>query len=143
MSIIKADISNLDQIVALSEMWNDDSTPAHAEIMERYITSETVFCAIEDDEILGIVMLEENSDGSQHLARLFVHPDYRNDGIGSEMMESVTTLLDETCTKSFLSVSNTSPSQSLYERFGYTETDTFKAPDKNYVPMVREPSLSF
>ena len=142
MPIVRANISNLDQIIALSEMWNDDATPVHAEIIERYLTSETVFCAIEDEEVLGIAILEENSDNSQHLARLFVHPDYRDDGIGSEMMESVTKLLDETCTKSFLSLSNTHPAYEFYERFGYTETDTFESPSDDYTPMVREPNLS-
>ena len=142
MAIVKADISNLNQIVELSRMWNDDKIPVHADIIERYLTSETVFCAIEDDDVMGVVILQENSDGSQHLARLFIHPDYRDDGIGHEMMETVTKLLDETCTKSFLSLSNTSPAHSLYESFGYVETDTFDAPDEDYIPMIREPNLS-
>ncbi len=142
MPIVRADISNLDQVIALSEMWNDDATPLRAEIIEQYLASEIVFCAIEGEEVLGIIILEENSDGSQHLARLFVHPDYRDDGIGSEMMETVTKLLDETCTKSFLSLSNTHPAYDFYGRFGYTETDTFKPPSEDYIPMVREPNLS-
>lgn len=142
MPIVRADISNLDQVIALSEMWNDDAMPVHAEIIERYLTSETVFCAIEDENVLGIAMLQENSDGSQHLARLFVHPDYRDAGIGSEMMEAVTKLLDETCTKSFLSLSNNHSAYDFYERFGYAETDTFKSPSEDYIPMVREPNLS-
>lgn len=142
MPIIKADISNLDQIIELSGMWNDNITHTDVGIMETTLESEIVFCAIEDEELIGVAMLEENVDGSQHIARLFVHPDYRDCGIGTEIMEKVTKLLDETCTKSFLSVSSTNPAYDFYERFGYTETDTFKPPNEDYTPMVREPDLS-
>lgn len=142
MPIIKADISQLDQIIELSEMWNGDVMPVDTNIIEEYLTSEIVFCAIEDEKLLGIAMLEENTDGSQHIARLFVHPDYRDCGIGTEIMEEITSLLDETCTKSFLSVSKTNPAYDLYEQFGYKETNAFKPPSKDHVPMAREPDLS-
>ncbi|MGH1378261.1 MAG: GNAT family N-acetyltransferase [Alphaproteobacteria bacterium] len=141
MPIVKAGISQLDQIVELSSMWNGDSTPVDPDIIEKYLTSEIVFCAIDNEELIGVAILEQNMDSSQHIARLFVHPDYREYGVGTELMEEVTRLLDETCTKSFLSVSDRNPAHDFYKRFGYKKTDEFKAPSPDHIPMIREPDL--
>ena len=86
------------------------------------------------------MILEQNVDESLHVARFFVHPDERDNGLGSEMMDNLVKLLDQTCTQSFLSVSPSNPVVDLYERYGYKETSTFKPPSNNYLAMIRVPN---
>lgn len=140
MTLKKATIADIDKIKELSSLWNDDGIPVDTDILESYLEYEIVFCSVEDDEIIGIMILEKNLDESLHVARFFVHPDERDNGLGSELMDNLVNLLDQTCTQSFLSVSRNNPAVDLYERYGYKETSIFKPPSSNYIAMTRVPN---
>jgi ribosomal protein S18 acetylase RimI-like enzyme len=140
MVIREASIDDIDQIQSLSKHWNDDETEAGYDVLAKYIDNEIVICAEEDGEIFGITMLEENIDGSMHIARLFVHPDYRDEGIGSEMMDMVAGYLDDNCTTAFASVASRNPAISLYKRYNFKETDAYKPPFEHQIAFERIPS---
>lgn len=140
MEIREASMEDIEQIQELSAHWNGDGQPVDSYILEKYLDSEIVICADDGENIFGVTMLEQNADGSMHIARFFVHPDYRDDGIGSEMMDVVTEYLDDNCTTAFASVALTNPAMNLYERYGFAETNAYKAPYEDQIAMEREPA---
>ncbi len=99
-----------------------------------------MLCALEDEEIIGLIILQENTDQSIHIARFFVHPDFRDSGVGSEMMEKASALLDEDMTHAFASVASTNPALTLYKRYGFQETHSFKPPSDEYIALERIPT---
>ena len=141
MAIKYATIDDLEQIHALSAFWDEvNAEPVDFDVLRGYVELETVICAEDDENIVGITMLEENTDQSIHVARFFVHPDFRDNGIGSEMMDKVTSILDHNCTTAFTSVAMTNPAINLYERYGFIESSSFAPPTDEHIVFAREPS---
>tara|TARA_R110002072_G_scaffold271235_1_gene431204 strand:+ start:447 stop:875 length:429 start_codon:yes stop_codon:yes gene_type:complete len=141
MPIKNATLDDLDEIHDLSVLWDeDDEKGVEFDILEDYIVTEQVLCATsDDDKIVGIIILSENTDSSMHIARFFVHPDYRDEGIGTDMLEQAVSILDESCTSAFASVAETSPALRLYERFNFKKTHKFTPPTEDYIALEREP----
>ncbi len=140
MPVRLATLDDLDEIQDLSAFWDEQNAePVRAEILADYIENDRVFCVQEEEDILGVTIVSQNADKSVHIARFFVHPDYQGEGLGSEMMTEVTALLDEECTPAFASVAGTNPAMSLYERFGFEETDSFNPPTDEHIALMRAP----
>ncbi len=138
MAIVKANISHMDQIDELLDVWEneagDDSISYRS--METYINGETVYLHIpEDEDIISGIMVVSDSYKYMDLSYLYVHPDYRGDGVGSELLESLTELLDHKCMNAFLKVADNNEAQFLYERFGFIQSKTLK--EEGFIDMER------
>jgi ribosomal protein S18 acetylase RimI-like enzyme len=67
-----------------------------AACFERYLDDDTILIAEVDGRIVGYVQfgaasvpVEEGSAADQELRRLYVHPDYQRQGIGTRLMDAV------------------------------------------------------
>ena len=121
-------LAYIDDIQALSDFsctWDeDDPEPLNDELIANYIADGSLYCAEEDDEIVGAMILIDNGARRVQLSRLFVHEDYRGDGIGSAFMGQLTEHMDRQGLKTaFVTVSlNNDDAMSFYERHGFQDT---------------------
>ena len=139
MPIIKANISYMDQIMELFEVWEDEEADASISLntIETNINDEMVYINIPDDEdIISGIMILSDSYKYINLSDLYVHPDYRGDGTGSQLLETLTELLDNRCINAFLKVADDNSAQFLYERFGFKQTKIFE--QESFIGMERD-----
>lgn len=140
VEIYHAEHDDIRDIRALSKIWDDAGEGVDTHIIQEYVEMETVLCARDENEdLVGVIIMEENADSSMHISRFFVHPDYQGHGIGSALLDEATDILDQGCKRAFLSVAYTNPAKELYERYDFHRTDSFRPPSDDYAPMMREP----
>ena len=119
-----ADFNDIPALHDLSYLWDEDGEPIDEDVLSNYITDGTVYCAEEGDEIAGIMILIENGDRSIQLSRLFVHPYYRQCGIGNQFIEQLKTHMDQASLQTaFVTVSlQNDDALLLYEQRGFCDT---------------------
>ncbi len=83
------------------------------ENISEKMEGRTVFVALDDDEIIGTVSLEQNT-----VKTLFVSPNHQGKGVGSQLMNAV----EASATKAgrvSLTLSSSLTAQSFYKKLGY------------------------
>jgi len=121
---------NLNEILALqklayqseAELNNDFDIPPLTQTLEeiRAEFGQALFLkAMEGERIIGSVRAHEK-DGTCHIGRLIVHPEYQNRGIGSRLLRDIESRFD--CKRFELFTSERSERNLyLYKKFGYRE----------------------
>lgn len=142
MPIYKARNKDINDLIALSEVWDieeENLMPTSPQKLEENINDGMVFLYRQEneDDLLGAMILDETYD-TIFLKTIYVHPEYRSEGIGKEMMESFTDMLNNRSMKAFLEVEEHSPAIQLYESFGFEEDIETKVFD-GHIAMSREP----
>lgn len=145
MPIRKAHDEDIDALSALVDIWDEEefeSQDTDLRLIEDYIKDGMVFLyTTEEDEdaILGVMVVSDNYD-YMNLQTLYVHPDYRGEGIGSEMMDKFTDFLNSRSLSAFLEVDAQNPAIALYERYGFKEDSRYKMPE-GHIAMTRSMEL--
>ena len=142
MPVYKARPKDIDDLLALAEIWDQEEEnlhPTNPQKLENYIHDNMVYLYREDreDEVLAAMIIDETYD-TINLKTFYVHPDYRSEGIGKNMMDGFTNMLDQGCMKAFLEVEKHNPAISLYKRFGFKEHPNLDTID-GHIAMSREP----
>lgn len=111
------DIDDVLEISSLSlkESWSKDSYKKELENpMARYLVAEV------DNKVIGFAGLWKVLDEG-HITNIAVHPDYRGNGIGSKLVESLINKSDSWYINSLtLEVrSSNKIAQNLYEKYGF------------------------
>lgn len=60
-----------------------------AEFMRKKITREICYKIVEDDAILGGIVIFPGKDSHYHLDLIFIHPDHHNRGIGTQAIDFI------------------------------------------------------
>lgn len=136
MKIQRADISDAERILDLqktsfkseAELYNNYNIPPLTqtlkEMQDDFLYKEFLK-ATEDDKIIGSVRAFEK-DGTCHVGRLMVHPNFQNHGIGTNLMQEMENLFD-TCKRFELFAGSKSKKNiMLYEKLGYKTFKTEK-----------------
>lgn len=129
MEIEKAIISDLGEILALqklsfrseAELYNNFNIPPMVQTLEEThddFKHQIILKATENGTIIGSVRAVEK-DGTCYLARLMVHPEFQNLGIGRKLLLEVEKIFD-TCKRFELYTGYKSEKNiSLYKKIGY------------------------
>ncbi|MGE5614336.1 MAG: GNAT family N-acetyltransferase [Bacillota bacterium] len=129
--IEKAVIDDAEEILKLqklaylseAEIYNDYGIPPLRQTIEE-ITGEfavNVFLkAVSDGKIIGSVRGFEK-DGTCFIGRLFVHPDYRNKGIGACLMKSIEEAFGHCSRFELFTGHKSEKNLYLYRKIGYTD----------------------
>ena len=142
MPIYKASEEDIEDLIALSEVWDaeeENLIPTSPQKLEENISDGMVFLyrAEDEEDLLGAMIIDENPD-TVFLKTIYVHPEHRSEGIGTEMLESFTDMLNNSSMKAFLEVEEHNPAVQLYESFGFKE-DTDAVSIDGHISMSREP----
>lgn len=125
-------------ICALSKEWTEDAEPLERDVIAEYIHDQAAYCIEDEGDVFGVLLLNHNADGSIHIGRLFVHPDYRDEGYGSELMACfIEDNLAQKSTAAYISINEDHPAIPFYRRFGFVETNDYKPPKKGQIAMIR------
>jgi ribosomal protein S18 acetylase RimI-like enzyme len=89
---------------------------------------------LSDGEQAGRLLICSNGEAAV-LVDISLMPEYRNRGIGGELIRAMLKQCDEKRTPAKLQVLKTNPARRLYERLGFRETSV----DDMYVQMQRPP----
>lgn len=147
MPVYKAYKEDIDDLLSLSKIWDEEEenpSPTHPQKLEESIEDGMVFLYRDDEEdennLLAAMILDENSE-LVFLKTVYVHPDYRGEGIGHEMLDAFTEMLDKRAISAFLEVDEHNPAIELYEKYGFKETEDGTIP--GHIAMMRNaPNIS-
>lgn len=138
MFIRKAELSDLDAVVALDETFGEENgEPVYSsDQWHNFINGdETVFCCQGDDGIIAVLLAMGNHDESLQLQKIFVLEDYRDEGVGHYLMEQFDELQADSRCVAFLCVSeDNADAQRFYTQHGFT----LASDDGEQVHMSRE-----
>ncbi len=139
MQILKADIESVDLVVPLFDLYRkfyeqiSDDDSARDFLLQRINRNESViFLALDEDKNLGIGFVQlYPSFSSVSLKRvwilndLFVHEDYRNQGVAGALVEKSKELALKTKAKGIVLEAhcNNINAQKLYEKIGFNKDE--------------------
>ena len=130
-SIIQANNQDLPAILALQKLayqsegqrYNDFTLPPLTQTLEeiRADFAGMVFVkAVQEDRIVGSVRGYE-ADGTCHIGRLIVHPEFQNQGIGTQLMHAIEQHFDDVQRFELFTGHKSEHALHLYHKFGYHE----------------------
>lgn len=146
MPIIQVQNDSLDALSNLIDIWDseeENSSKTDLNKISDYIADGMVYAYSDEDEpeeIIGVMIVSDDYN-SLNLYTLYVHPDYRSDGIGSKLMEKFIDMVDKRSMRAFLEVTEHNPAIDLYERFGFEKDNTIRMP-QGHIAMSRPANLS-
>jgi len=126
MNVRRARPSDFLAIAALDrQAWRDNQ---HAEFIpdgehawRLWVEHALVFCAEQDDRIVGAVEAHPCMNGTWCLHKVFVDASCRGGAIGSKLIEALLVAIDDLGVDAFLTVDPANASAlKLYERWGFT-----------------------
>lgn len=141
MTIRKATFKDLYDIMDLeSEAWPDPDICSDQRQWQTYLTDEIVFCALIDEGLIGGVLLATREfNGNLTIEKLFVHPDYQHEGLGTELINQFIAIQNQACARAFLYVADVNLiAQKFFQLFCFTECPA-EAALYRYTHMIREP----
>lgn len=137
MIIKRAKISNMGEILSLqklaykseAELYNDFSIPplvqTPEEIKEEF-KNHVFLKVVENERIIGSVRALQINNKTCYIGRLIVHPDFQNQGIGTNLMKEIEDIFKE-CERFELITGHMSQKNiRLYEKLGYKKFKTTK-----------------
>lgn len=138
----KTDISSWMELVNMVS-WNfpglesEDAVCEHERTVLKFMKDQRALCVKDGDKVIGVLLFSKKYN---MICCLAVHPDYRNRGIGSKLLETALENLDRTkdiTVSTFREddVKGIAP-RSLYKKFGFTEDELieeFGYPNQRFV----------
>lgn len=103
------------------------------ESMEQDIKNQTVLKAIMDNKIVGSVRAHIKKDNICYIGRLFVHPDYRRNGIGKHLMHNIESKFSKTTCFSLFTGDKSRENINLYMSLDYYPTKIGNYNSKNKI----------
>ena len=99
MKITRANVNDAEELLNLQKLafqsqariYNDDKLPPliqEIDEIKQEFKEKIVLKAIIKSQIIGSVRAYEN-EGTCHIGRLIVHPDFQNQGIGKQLMLAI------------------------------------------------------
>lgn len=86
-----------------------------------------VYAAIENEKVIGFMVLQMKGTFSGYLQSICVSPEYRNKGIGKELLQFAEAYIFKTSPNMFLCVSSfNSQALKLYEQSGFERVGVLK-----------------
>ena len=118
-----AAILDLQRLAYQSEaaIYNDFSLPPLIETLEELrsqFSNRVVLKAVDQGRIIGSVRACQNGK-TCHVARLIVHPDYRRQGIGTQLMSQIETSFRTAQRFELFTGHRSATAIRLYQRLGY------------------------
>lgn len=104
-----------------AERYNDFELPPlkqSVEDIEKDINSQTVLKALVNEDIIGSVRAFEK-DGTCHIGKLIVNPDYRRQGIARRLMHEIENLFSHSSRLELFTGHLSEPALNLYDSLGY------------------------
>lgn len=143
MNIEKAELKDLAEILSLqklayiseAEICNDYSIPPLVQTLESSkedYKNQLILKAVIDGKIVGSVRAYEN-EGTSYIGRLFVHPEYQNRGIGTQLMKSIEDEFRESQRFELFTSKKSIKNIYLYSKLGYK---IFREEQVNEITMV-------
>ena len=134
----KAGIEDLEEILALqklayiseAEISSDFGIPPLRETLEqlqRETKNSLILKALVGDKIVGSVRARQKNK-TCHIGRLMVHPEYRNRGIGKQLMTEMERRFSG-CRYELFTGHKSEKNLALYEKLGYKRFKTEKLTD--------------
>jgi ribosomal protein S18 acetylase RimI-like enzyme len=136
MNIQRANVSEAEHILDLqktsykseAELYHDHNIPPMTQTLQEMkddFLYKKFLKVTEGDKIIGSVRAFEK-DGTCHVGRLMVHPDFQNQGIGTKLLQEIEDLFD-TCKRFELFAGSKSKKNIIfYEKLGYKTFKTEK-----------------
>lgn len=100
----------------------------HSKVMPRLEKEELIRCAFDEGRIVGFAIFEKWEESTYYLAEMAVHPNYQNNGIGTQLVFSIFEK-DPSATKIILMTEKRNlQAQVFYEAIGF-HPSSFIHPD--------------
>lgn len=140
MPVRKALESDHNNVLDLLKIWDNEEKYSHKTKLDKlgdHIRNNGVYLYYDETSVnpIGVMIISEEQSHLD-LHTLFVHPENRSKGIGTEFLSELTSLLNQRCKDAFLLVEPNNPAIHLYERFGFKE-DQMRSSHAYQVTMVR------
>ena len=129
MNIEKAEVKDLEEILSLqklayiseAEIYNDYSIPPLVQTLESLreeYGNKLILKAVINGKIVGSVRAYED-EGTCYIGRLFVHPEYQNKGIGTQLMKCIEEKFKESKRFELFTGKKSIKNIYLYNKLGY------------------------
>ena len=143
MIIEKATVSDAEELLALqklayrseAEIYNDFSIPPLVqtlESMEEDFKNHLFLKAVMDGRIVGSVRANAK-EGTCHIGRLVVHPDFQNRGIGTRLMDEIEKIFSGGKRFELFTGDKSERNLRLYQKRGYRIFKTATITDRTNV----------
>ncbi|NLY89483.1 MAG: GNAT family N-acetyltransferase [Firmicutes bacterium] len=143
MNIEKAEVKDLEEILSLqklayiseAEICNDYSIPPLVQTLESLredYENKLILKAVINGKIVGSVRAYEN-EGTCHIGRLFVHPEYQNKGIGTQLIKCIEEKFKASKRFELFTSKKSVKNIYLYNKLGYKN---FREEQDNEIAMV-------
>ena len=106
-----------------AEIYNNASIPPLTQTLDEIRTEfdKQIFLkAFIDERIIGSVRAYQ-TEGTCHIGRLIVHPDFQNRGIGSRLMNKIEGIFEQARRFELFTGDNSERNLYLYQKLGYRE----------------------
>jgi len=106
-----------------AEIYNNASIPPLTQTLDEIRTEfdKQIFLkALIDERIIGSVRAYQ-TEGTCHIGRLIVHPDFQNRGIGSRLMNKIEGIFEQARRFELFTGDNSERNLYLYQKLGYRE----------------------
>ena len=106
-----------------AEIYNNASIPPLTQTLDEIRTEfdQQIFLkALIDERIIGSVRAYQ-TEGTCHIGRLIVHPDFQNRGIGSRLMNKIEGIFEQARRFELFTGDNSERNLYLYQKLGYRE----------------------
>ena len=144
MKIIRAKINDAEEILNLQKLafqsqariYNDDKLPPliqELDEIKQEFREKIVLKAIINEQIIGSVRAYED-EGTCHIGRLIVHPDFQNQGIGKQLMLAVEDSFEDCARFELFTGYKSVKNIHLYEKLNYK---TFKIGEEYSISRVK------
>jgi ribosomal protein S18 acetylase RimI-like enzyme len=140
MRIERAAISDAEEILALqrvayrseAELYDDFNIPPMLETAEQIKNNfgkEIFLKAVIDRKIVGSVKAFDKG-GTCHIGRLVVHPEFQNQGIGTQLMNEIESIFGESKRFELFTGHRSEKNLHLYQKLGYQAFKTERVHDR-------------
>jgi len=140
MHIERAANSDAEEILALqrlayrseAELYDDFNIPPMLETAEQIKNNfgkEIFLKAVIDRKIVGSVKAFDKG-GTCHIGRLVVHPEFQNQGIGTQLMNEIESIFGESKRFELFTGHRSEKNLHLYQKLGYQAFTTEKVHDR-------------
>lgn len=140
MEIVLAQQEDLSEILQLQklcyffeakiyDLYNIPPLTQTLEEIKRDFSRQLFLKAIINNRIIGSVRAYHENE-TCHIGRLFVHPDYQNQGIGTKLMNEIETIFKDAKRFELITGHKSRKNLHLYQKLGYIIFKTEETSDK-------------